>query len=589
MLLSRGFVAFISVSLAIIGANAANDWTKPCFDGECAYDLPESSGGSGIMKLFGSTKSISDITPAAGWVILDCDPNLLDQEIRLVCETDDEDSGCNHVFDHHGPVGKIVRLPESCGGGPFLRIASMAVAEDQTLPSHAQGRISRRGGAAAQVHVVKLDGNFAAIDAEKAGDIKFAFVGATVPGLDLNAAFNDNIFGDVGNWVKGAVQTVAQTATGAVKAVGNWAGQALKDFSDLLKNKTHFEIKPTVESANISLKADVDLSAGTPPTTCPGGKQAKVNVQFHNTGSVVVKAGIVIIGNVLPVPNITEFAAFGGINGDFDAHLHVDLAISGGFTFEKNIIKELGIPGLSIPPLVTVGPYISLDAKAQGHLALDLTADVHLAYEFKDLEMWYPKKEAKYMKEDGIKSKDSDLNLQASAHLSAEGFVQGTLTPKLHLGITAINGAAHASIWVGVDAWVRASVVAKADAAVGHKRDVQGLDYVPPYSHGMRDLVGRNSISAAVCLWIDGGLHVRGGAEGGLLSWNAPAGELSLWESPAWEIYHFCAPKTAGFSKPKHTLAEVNALSGGIRTCLTDQELGSPIKEKVPAKPMPKP
>ena len=56
---------------------------------------------------------MSDLTPAAGWVILDCDPNALDQEIRLVCETDDEESGCNHVFEHHGPVDKIVRLPES--------------------------------------------------------------------------------------------------------------------------------------------------------------------------------------------------------------------------------------------------------------------------------------------------------------------------------------------------------------------------------------------------------------------------------------------------------------------------------------------
>ncbi|KAF9490792.1 hypothetical protein BDN71DRAFT_1453869 [Pleurotus eryngii] len=164
MLLSRGFMA---VSFAIIGVNATNDWTKPCFDGECAYDLPESSGGSRIMKLFGSTKSISDITPAAGWVILDCDPNLLDQEIRLVCETDDEDLGYNHAFERYGPVGKIVRLPESCGGGPFLRIASTALAEDQALLPHVQGRINRRGDATDQVHVVKLGGNFAVIDAEK--------------------------------------------------------------------------------------------------------------------------------------------------------------------------------------------------------------------------------------------------------------------------------------------------------------------------------------------------------------------------------------------------------------------------------------
>lgn len=136
----------------------------------------------------------------------------------------------------------------------------------------------------------------------------------------------------------------------------------------------------------------------------------------------------------------------------------------------------------------------------------------------------------------------TDLSLQASAHLNAEGFVQGTLTPKLHFGIVALEGAARASIWVGVDAWVRASVVAKVDASLSaggrHRRNDHALEYVPPYSHGMRELVERNSITAAICLWIDGGLYVKGGAEGGLLSWQAQTGELPLWESPAWQIYN---------------------------------------------------
>lgn len=154
-----------------------------------------------------------------------------------------------------------------------------------------------------------------------------------MPGLDLNAAFDDSIFDNVRHWVSGAAKTVAHAVTGAVQAVGNWAGQALKDVGDLIKSmptscffaapfhsdtltfackdKTHFEIKPTVESANLPLHTDVSLSAGTAPVSCPDGKQAKVDVKFTNTGSIVVKAGIVIIGSVLP-PVITEFAAFGG-------------------------------------------------------------------------------------------------------------------------------------------------------------------------------------------------------------------------------------------------------------------------------------
>lgn len=42
--------------------------------------------------------AITDITPAAGWVVLDCDANAVSQEIRLVCNSDDAEAvGCRCV------------------------------------------------------------------------------------------------------------------------------------------------------------------------------------------------------------------------------------------------------------------------------------------------------------------------------------------------------------------------------------------------------------------------------------------------------------------------------------------------------------
>ncbi len=64
-----------------------------------------------LVIQFGSPKSISDITAAAGWVVLDCDKNSLEQEIRLVCRGDDE-AACNHLLEHGEPVNKLIRLPE---------------------------------------------------------------------------------------------------------------------------------------------------------------------------------------------------------------------------------------------------------------------------------------------------------------------------------------------------------------------------------------------------------------------------------------------------------------------------------------------
>ena len=61
----------------------------------------------------GSTKAISDITPAAGWTILECDPNSMAMDIRAVC-TGDADS-CNHMYQG-GAVGTLVRLPPGVSG-----------------------------------------------------------------------------------------------------------------------------------------------------------------------------------------------------------------------------------------------------------------------------------------------------------------------------------------------------------------------------------------------------------------------------------------------------------------------------------------
>ncbi|KAF4588422.1 hypothetical protein EYR40_009973 [Pleurotus pulmonarius] len=622
-MLLRGVLVLLSACIAFVGVNAANDWSKPCFEGECAYDLLPSSGGSGIIKLLGSSKSITDITPAAGWVILDCDPNVVDQEIRLVCESDDEESGCQHIFDHHGPIDKIVRLPESCSSGPFARIASMVVAEDQSLPTHARSKIRRRDGAAAEVHVVRIDSNFASVDPEKMGEVKFAFVGATVPGLDLNAAFDDGFFDflkPIGNWVSHAANTVATAVSSAAntvatavstaaKSVASWAGQAYKDVSNLVGKLNHFEITPQVETSVISLNTKGPLTFETPPPTCPSGAHTSVSVKVESTGSIQVKAGIVIVGNIIP-PKIEEFAAFGGINGTVDAKLQVDLEFSGGFRYQKKLINDMGLPGLSLPPLITVGPYVSLDAIAQGHLELAVKADVHLAYDFKDLEMWYPKEHKKLAVEKGVKSKDSDLSLQASAHLNAKGFVQGTLAPQVHLGVSAIGGAVSASLWVGADAWVRASVVAEADASLsagaasgkkpgnavaptkaaapgkkgGKKHTRSTLQYVPPYSHQQRQLVGRNSIGFSGCLWIDAGLHLKGGASGNILSWTAGA-ELSIWESPPWQLFHKCwavgSAKELQVSKPTYTMAQVDSLSRNKQECTAHLDMSAPIADRV--------
>lgn len=57
----------------------------------------------------GSTSSVSDITTAAGWKILNCTTSTNSQTIQLICA--DESKGCEHLFQQ-GAEHTIVRLPE---------------------------------------------------------------------------------------------------------------------------------------------------------------------------------------------------------------------------------------------------------------------------------------------------------------------------------------------------------------------------------------------------------------------------------------------------------------------------------------------
>ncbi|TDL13689.1 hypothetical protein BD410DRAFT_872165, partial [Rickenella mellea] len=111
----------------------------------------------------GSTKAISDITPAAGWEILGCDPNAISQDIRLICKSSDASSvGCDHLYQN-GAENTIVRLPENCLKVPFARVACAWLPSDQSIPTSIAHRIMRRqNGDTPQVQALALDTNWTA-------------------------------------------------------------------------------------------------------------------------------------------------------------------------------------------------------------------------------------------------------------------------------------------------------------------------------------------------------------------------------------------------------------------------------------------
>ncbi|KIK04427.1 hypothetical protein K443DRAFT_120960 [Laccaria amethystina LaAM-08-1] len=128
------------------------------------------------VNTWGSDNAISDITPAAGWGIIDCPPDAPQQDIRLVCK-DDSSANCAHLYggtttNNNGAVGKVVRLPENCGKSAFTVVTKAYTPQDQTLPSNPT------------VKSLQLDTSFSSVNPSTAGPVNFAIRAANVPGAN---------------------------------------------------------------------------------------------------------------------------------------------------------------------------------------------------------------------------------------------------------------------------------------------------------------------------------------------------------------------------------------------------------------------
>ena len=131
----------------------------------------------------GSQSSISDLTTAAGWEILDCDGSTADQDIRLVCS--DDSKGCDHLHQN-GAAGTRVRLPTSCGSMPFALVGREWVHADQSIPASKRSKIVRRDGSQPVVKGIALTTDFASVDPNTNGNITLFLQGSSVPGVAGN-------------------------------------------------------------------------------------------------------------------------------------------------------------------------------------------------------------------------------------------------------------------------------------------------------------------------------------------------------------------------------------------------------------------
>ncbi|KAJ3512020.1 hypothetical protein NLJ89_g3766 [Agrocybe chaxingu] len=394
----------------VVSAN--NDWSKPCFEGVCEYDLPASSGASsGTLKIWGSTTSIADVTPAGGWEIIGCSPEDLSQDIRLVCQ-EGKEADCERLYSNSGASGKIVRLPESCGRGPFAVITNAWVPEDQSIPTEVARSLVRRDGTLPQVQALHLSTEFGAGPKKKGTAVNFAIRAANVPGA--KGEIDTSLFERRGSPIK-----------------------ALNEF-DVDKSSTVAEVGI---SRNFPL---IDESVSCPPLS------AHLKIDVDANAHAAVALGIVVSGTIIP-PVINEFAIITGLNAELDGALNVNAGVTGAIDTGKRTLYSVAIPGLDFPGILTVGPSFEINAQAVANLDVNLGLKVGIKYKIDNAQLVFPPNSPR-AGNGTFSVVDTPLTLYASPGVVAAGTVEAHLIPTVKLGISALGGIVEAGVFLDVDA-----------------------------------------------------------------------------------------------------------------------------------------
>ncbi|KAK0473466.1 hypothetical protein IW261DRAFT_1342652 [Armillaria novae-zelandiae] len=500
----------ILISLIFVSVDAANNWTKPCFYGECEYSLPSHVPASGSLKIWGSVDALSDITPAAGWEILDCSPDELEQEIRLVCSHNSTDSAnCDHLYQNDGPVGKIVRLPEnaSCGQNAFARVARAWDPEDQSLPSDVAARVVRRDGTNPPVKALALDVNFAATNSSKAGTVNFAIVGANIPGAGIDLSSLS-------------------------------AGLSSRDTSDFVRNGlscTSFLSQSSSfvdKSFNIPVDIDKTFNLLNESISCPS-IDASLNINVAAKAHALATLGVSASGTIVPI-DIKEF----GITANLDATLNgaIDILADVTGTLDSGritLLQPISIGGIQFPGIFSIGPAFEIDAQAIAKLDVNLDLNVGVVYNISQAQFTFPPTDANAPGSGSFNAGDTPLKLSVGTAINATGTIEAHLIPRLTLGISAFT--AKADVFLELDASATLNLeldaTAEANATIG--------DGSTSTDASSASVSTDTNASVSGCFSVNSGLDVNIGAEGNFFNVIKDGVSLTLFNTN-FDLFKVC-------------------------------------------------
>ncbi|KAK1226351.1 hypothetical protein PQX77_010678 [Marasmius sp. AFHP31] len=388
-----------------------------------------------------------------------------------------------------GPTGKLVRLPENCGGNAFARIHRNWVHEDQSLPAEVVKSLQKRDGALPKVQGLALDTNFDAMDPAQYGEVNLAIKGANIPGA----------FGDFN--------------------IGTPANLQTRGFFDFGKfDKTITKDLPPIDvdtSFNI-----FDLSVSCPAQGPIPAFDASLKADGTAKAHAIVSVGLAAVGTMIP-PNLKEFSLVSNFDADLEGTLHLVGSADGTADSGRKTLFETGIPGFDFAGIVSVGPVFQINAQAKATIDIKADIDVTLAYSVKDAKLTFPPRDDSDKSGGQFEPTDSPLKISVAPSVSSKAVLEAHLIPTLLLGLNVFKGEFGANIFLDFDG--SATVTMNLDANATASTD------------------GSKSGDVNGCIDVGSGFDVNAGADASFFGLFDKSTKVNLF-TKKFELFKKCLP-----------------------------------------------
>ncbi|KLO17807.1 hypothetical protein SCHPADRAFT_151790 [Schizopora paradoxa] len=489
--------------------NAKNNWTQPCFNGSCSYDIPSNDTSiGGTFTISGSSTSISDITPAAGWEILNCTTSTNSQTIQLVCT--DETKGCSHLFQK-GAQHTVVRLPENCGAGPFVRVAKHWTPANQSLPAHVASKFRRSDGSTPQVQLLQIDANFNE-SASSGQTVEFSLVASSASGNTSLAPATSPSHRRMRNLHR-RIDGSSKRFSISLPSIPNPTS-----FGDSTSKSLDINFSKSVELFNSALSCAGDENEN---------EEITLKVDVDADVALTATFSFDVSGTVIP-PDVSKFTATTTLDGTFDATLSVDADLIGTLDTGKIDIFSDGLPGLSIPDILTIGPQFDLFAEASATINLDADVSVGVHYELNGLSFTVGSSSSS---SPGFAPLDSPVQFSLDPSITAKATLEAHLIPTLSLGLSAFDNTVN--VFVDLDAGLEVDLNAtvSGDLSVSTSGSASASE------------------SAKACVDISSPISINVGATGDLFGIIDESTSIPIYEK-TFDIYQKCFTQAEQNSAP---------------------------------------